>query len=150
MDDAWRIALHAAATWALVGLIWTIDVVHYPLFAHVGKGFRAYHEEHMRRITPVVGPLMLVELATGAWLWLEPPGGDGALAWGIGFALIALSWSITGLFAVPAHGRLERGGFDAAAHRALMWADRARTAVWTARGGLVLWLLVRHTAGGRA
>ena len=30
------LAAHAAATWALVGLIWTVQVVHYPLFALVG------------------------------------------------------------------------------------------------------------------
>jgi len=150
MDDAWRIALHAASTWALVGLIWTIDVVHYPLFARVGSGFRAYHEEHMRRITPVVGPLMLAELVTGAWLWLEPPAGDGAAVWGAGFALVVVTWAITGLFAVPAHGRLERGGFDAGAHRLLMWADRARTAVWTARGALVLWLVAARMGEGAA
>ena len=27
--------IHNAATWALVGLIWTIQLAHYPLFAQV-------------------------------------------------------------------------------------------------------------------
>lgn len=28
--------VHAAATWAMVGLVWFVQVVHYPLFAQVG------------------------------------------------------------------------------------------------------------------
>ena len=55
MSGPLLLAIHAAATWALVGLIWTVHVVHYPLFAAVKTGFRAYHEAHMQRITLVVG-----------------------------------------------------------------------------------------------
>ena len=56
-----------------MGLIWTVHVVHYPLFAAVKTGFRAYHEAHMQRITLVVGPLMLAELLTAFMLWADPP-----------------------------------------------------------------------------
>ena len=60
---------HYAATWALVGLIWTIQLVHYPLFAQVGRDtFKAYHHRHTTQITWVVAPLMLTELITAAWL----------------------------------------------------------------------------------
>ena len=49
--------VHAAATWFLVGLIWIIQVVHYPLFARVGEdGFVAYEAAHTRLISLVVGP----------------------------------------------------------------------------------------------
>ena len=44
------LAVHAAATWALVGLIWTVQLVHYPLFAQVGADtFRSYHARHTQR-----------------------------------------------------------------------------------------------------
>ena len=46
---------NAAVACALTGLIWTIQVVHYPLFARVGEAeWRAYEREHQRRITLVV------------------------------------------------------------------------------------------------
>ncbi|MEM6675428.1 MAG: hypothetical protein AAF726_21440 [Planctomycetota bacterium] len=151
VSPTWTIVAHAAATWALVGLIWTVHVVHYPLFAAVGKGFRAYHTSHMERMTIVVAPLMLVELATAVWLWLEPPPGTEARQWLIGLVLLGVVWLETGLFAVPQHGRLE-AGFDEATHRALMAGNLVRTLAWTARGALVAWITVRWlesaTAGG--
>lgn len=143
MGPSWTIVAHAAVTWALVGLIWTVHVVHYPLFASVGKGFRAYHESHMQRITYVVGPLMLVELVTAVSLWMSPPAGTDQRLWLAGLVLLGVVWLETGLFAVPQHGRLE-AGFDEGTHRALMAGNLVRTLAWTARGALVAWILVRY------
>ncbi|MEM9379721.1 MAG: hypothetical protein AAGB93_07190 [Planctomycetota bacterium] len=147
MSPAWMIVVHAAATWALVGLIWTVHVVHYPLFAAVGTGFRAYHESHMQRITFLVAPLMLIELATAFLLWMSPPAGTDGRMWLAGLVLLGVVWVETGLFAVPQHGRLE-AGFDGGTHRALMAGNLVRTLAWTARGLLVAWIVVRWTERG--
>ena len=41
------LVLHVAATMFMVGLIWLVQIVHYPLFAHVGADtFLAYHQRH--------------------------------------------------------------------------------------------------------
>ena len=49
-----------ATTLPLCGLIWTIQIVHYPLFSAVGNdAFSAYHIEHSRSISLVVVPLYL-------------------------------------------------------------------------------------------
>jgi hypothetical protein len=43
----------------LTGLIWTVQLVHYPLFAAVGEaGLAAYVREHGGRIGVLVVPLM--------------------------------------------------------------------------------------------
>ena len=48
----------------MTGLIWLIQCVHYP-FAQVGaEAFQDYHARHTQWITPIVGPLMLIELGT--------------------------------------------------------------------------------------
>ena len=141
MGPSWTLVAHVAATWALVGLIWTIHVVHYPLFASVGSGFRAYHESHMHRITFVVGPLMLAELVTAFALWMSPPVGTDPRLWLAGLVLLGVVWLETALFAVPQHGRLETG-FDQGTHRALMAGNLVRTLAWTGRGLLVGWILV--------
>lgn len=138
----WWVVIHAASTWALVGLIWTIHVVHYPLFAAVGSGFRSYHESHMSRITWIVGPLMLLELASGLVLWSDPPAGTSGRLWLVGLVLLGVVWVETGLFAVPQHGRLE-SGFEAETHGALMAGNLVRTLAWTARGALVAYVLVK-------
>lgn len=142
------LVLHAALTWALVGLILTIQVVHYPLFARVGAArYVAYQREHVTRITWLVAPLMGAELGTGAWLALRPPPGvPAALAW-LGLALIVLIWLSTALVQSPLHGRLA-AGFDAVQHTRLVTTNTWRTAAWLVRGALVAWWLVRALAQG--
>ena len=62
---AWVLIAHVGATLAMTGLIWLIQCVHYPLFAQVGaEAFQDYHARHTQWITPIVGPLMLIELGT--------------------------------------------------------------------------------------
>jgi len=55
----------AVASGAMCGLIWFVQVVHYPLFATItGAGSREHAIENQRRTSPVVIPFMAVELAT--------------------------------------------------------------------------------------
>lgn len=132
--------LHLAATLVMVGVIWIVQVVHYPLFSAVGSdGFASYQAEHSRRITYIVGPLMLFELATAAlFVIARPPSISASSAW-IGLALVIAIWGSTLALQVPQHSILG-GGFDAAAHRTLVLTNWIRTAAWTARGALVLYL----------
>ena len=61
--------VNLAVSWALVGLIWTIQLVHYPSFSFVAEDhFLEFHRHHTRSITWVVMPLMLVELALAFYL----------------------------------------------------------------------------------
>lgn len=125
------------ATLALVGLIWTIQIVHYPLFRRVGEdAYPAYQAGHVRRISIVVAPLMLAELATAVLLVLVPTDVPPALAW-IGLALVGVIWISTALLQAPLHARLEQG-FDARTHRRLVATNWIRTLAWTARGAIVL------------
>ena len=122
-------SLVAAAFMAGVG--WLVSVVQYPLFALVGAdAWAAYHDAHRRRITYVVLPAMVAELASAAWLALDPPAFvDPRAAWA-GLALAAGSWGLTALVAVPDHERLVRG-YDAAVGARLTRLHHLRTACWT-------------------
>ena len=133
--------IHLGATLALVGLIWTVQVVHYPLFSGVGaEGWAAYEAAHQSRITVVVAPLMLAELATAVGLVLARPAGVPAWAVIVGAALVGLIWASTAFVQVPLHNALSRGPFDGDAHARLVATNWLRTVAWTARGGLVLWM----------
>ena len=56
--------INIASTWFMVGLIWFVQIVHYPLFGYVGsKEFETFHEHHKILITPVVGFVMIVEIS---------------------------------------------------------------------------------------
>lgn len=121
---------HFAVTCVLCGLIWTIQLLHYPLLADVGaESFSAYHLAHTRNITPLVGPLMLFELASGAWLWLD---GQRSPAFLLSLGLLALVWISTALLQVPLHHQLA-GGFDPAVHARLVHSNWIRTLAWSGR-----------------
>lgn len=130
---------HFAVTCALVGLIWTIQIVQYPLFDRVGReAFPAWHAAYTAAITWVVAPLMLAELATGLWLWGVV--GHREPAFLVSLAVLALVWMATAFVQVPLHGRLAHG-FDAACHRRLVRSNWLRTSAWTLRAGLLHSLL---------
>ena len=128
-----------AATWFMVGLIWFVQVVHYPQFDGVGSdGWAAYHRRHLRGTTWVVLPVMLAELATGILLLVVRPAGVSmAIAW-IGVTLLAIVWGSTFLMQVPRHNELAANGFDAACHGRLCRGNWLRTVAWTLRGVLFI------------
>ena len=129
---------HVAATWFMVGLIWFVQIVHYPLFGRVGaEGFPAYAESHSRLTSWVVGPPMLLEASTAVLLLFFRPGSvPASLAW-IGAALLAAVWLSTAFLQVPRHTTLGLG-FDAEAHRLLVLSNWTRTIAWSLRGLIVL------------
>lgn len=132
---------HAAATLAMTGLIWFVQIVHYPLFAQVGEhAFANYEVQHCRRTSYVVMPLMLTEIATASWLALSPPAPD--TNWNVyaGLALLAVIWLSTATLQVPCHRKLETG-HDAVVVRRLVLSNWIRTIAWSARAVLAMQLL---------
>ncbi|MEM1115003.1 MAG: hypothetical protein AAF845_06100 [Bacteroidota bacterium] len=135
--------LHLASTLVMVGVIWVVQLVHYPLFANVGDAtWPAYNAGHQWRITLIVGPTMVLELATALWLVADRPAAFPAWAVLLGAALVGVIWLATAAFSVPAHNALGVS-FDAAVHARLVATNWIRTVAWTLRGGLVLWLAAR-------
>ncbi len=135
---------HAAATWALVGLIWLIQLVHYPGFGRVGaEAFAGYEAFHTRAITPLVGVLMLAEGLTALLLLGMAEGTTERLWLAAGLGLVVLVWLHTAFVAVPLHSRLS-AGYTAEAINQLVATNWVRTLAWTARGLLVGWLIWRR------
>ena len=128
-----ELTLHAAATWFMVGVIWLIQLVHYPMFAFLDRAkFKRSHAFHSKVTTCIVMPAMLLELALSAVLVWR----DGLANWPApaGFALVALLWALTFFVMVPLHRRLEAEGFDSEVHATLLRWNWMRTFAWSARG----------------
>lgn len=134
------VLLNAVATWAMVGVIWFVQLVHYPLFAaYAGDGFGRAMADHQRRTFWVVFPLMMTELVTSLALLATP----GWLPW-VGAACVGVWGFSTVLVQVPLHGRLGRDGFDPPTARWLVQTNWVRTAAWSLHGGLCGWLVASH------
>lgn len=136
---------NVGATLFLVGLIWLVQIVHYPLFARVGSAnFPQYEQEHTNLIALVVGIPMLIELLTAVAL-IGMPIKDVHPIWPIvGLGLVGVAWLATVFFSLPQHVALS-SGFDANAHRILVSTNWIRTIAWTLRGFLmlaILWVVI--------
>lgn len=139
---SWTFAAQLVSTLAMVGLIWFVQLVHYPMFANVGPAqFAEYEQIHQQRTTWVVAPLMLTEFATGAVL-LVTSYGDWQFLWYVcGACLLACIWISTAILQVPRHAALA-AGYRQRDHQALVSTNWLRTAAWTARGLIVALLAV--------
>ena len=133
--------IHAAATLYMAGLIWFVQVVHYPLMACVGpEGFADYESRHQCLTTWVVGPPMLTEMVCAiGLLWALP---DGVPTWTCyaGLGLLIVIWLSTAFLQVPRHRELE-AGFDTIVHRRLVQSNWLRTIGWTLRGAIALGMI---------
>lgn len=133
------------ATWFMVGLIWMVQVVHYPLFSQVGEPqFVEYQRLHGNRISPVVGIPMLIELSTAVLLCIAVPDPLRRPMMVVGLILVAVIWLSTAFIQVPAHTQLS-SGFNDQAHSILVVSNWIRTLAWTVRGLLMAyacWLVM--------
>ncbi|MDJ0975119.1 MAG: hypothetical protein QNJ98_11710 [Planctomycetota bacterium] len=141
MDPLHLLLLQLFAAAAMTGLIWMVQLVQYPGFAHVPeRGFRQVHQHHTAKITLVVFPLMVTELLVAMYLLAEPPAGTPAGFPWIGAALVGVVWLSTAFVQVPLHGKLaERRDLAAAAR--LVKTNWIRTAAWSLRSVLAaVWI----------
>jgi uncharacterized membrane protein len=130
-----------ASTLFLTGVIWLIQLVQYPFFAQVGEeNFPKYHASHSFWITPVVGPVMILELITSIYLTFYPPENiDLKLIW-LGLILTLVVWLSTFFLQVPMHEKLSQE-FNQEAHQFLVNSNWIRTIAWSLRSLLVSYFL---------
>ena len=137
------ILIQLVTAWFMTGVIWTVQVVHYPLFAQVGlEEFQTYEALHTKWITYVVAAPMLVELfLAGFWLIQDDRRIPKWMPYA-GALLVGIIWFATFAFSVHYHNQLMRG-FRQDSWSGLVTTNWIRTACWTARGILLVYALDR-------
>lgn len=131
---------HAAASLFLTGLIWFVQLVHYPLLREI-KGYNksAYEFTRLRLTTWVFAPAMLLEAGTGLWLmWKEPELIQIELQW-LGVGLLGIIWIAT--FVQSTRHHILAISFNEKVHGRLLRINWLRTGAWSARAVLVLYIL---------
>ena len=125
----------------MTGLIWLIQIVHYPLFKVVGKNeFQTYHNGHSLMITPLVGTVMIIELISSILLVVFPPKNASITIPIIGVILLFIIWASTAFLQIPHHNALSKA-YELEAHNLLVQTNWIRTIVWSMRGFLLLYML---------
>lgn len=127
--------LNVISAFLLTGVIWTIQIVHYPSFHYIDKlSFTNFHNFHERRISIIVMPLMLIELITSIALYIHN-------MWSIIFALnlliVGLIWCSTFFVQVPIHSILSEKK-DKNLIEKLVNTNWIRTFLWSIRMLLII------------
>ena len=133
--------INIASTWFMVGLIWFVQIVHYPLFGYIGsKEFSTFHENHKILIAPVVLIVMIIELVTSGILIFQIPMGIPNWTAIVGIILLGVIWFSTLFLQIPYHNRLS-SKFDDNALIMLVNTNWIRTICWSLRGIIMLIML---------
>ena len=117
------------STSLMVGVIWVIQLLHYPSFNFINdKKYIEFQHFHMQRISFIVIPAMLIELASALLL---------AYFFRSSLTIILLAlllgvWAITLIFFTKLHQKLTNGYNQGIVDR-LIQINWSRTILWSLR-----------------
>lgn len=122
---------HLIFTSLMVGVIWVIQLVHYPSFHYVKKdNYPLFQRFHMQRISIIVMPLMTIELLSGSYLVYD------RLYLNIYFLssilILLVIWLLTAVIFSGLHQRLEKGYGESLVNKMILY-NWIRTVLWTLR-----------------
>jgi hypothetical protein len=138
--------VETAAAIFMSGVLWTMQLLNYPLLALVGRdAFTGYETAHNRRFGLVVIPGVLAALTGTIGLLASRPRQIPSWAPGCELALVAVVIASTVALQGRQHAALARG-FDAGILRGLVRSNWIRVIAWSAAGVLALWMCHRAFA----
>lgn len=130
--------LEIVTSFSLLGLIWVIQLVHYPSFRYIAEDkFRDFILFHGKSISFIVMPLMIIELTVAIGLSFSTP----SILTFSKFGIVCLIWLSTFTLSVPKHSKLLRGR-DNKIIEGLIYTNWPRTILWTLKAVLVGYHLV--------
>lgn len=122
--------MNGLLTSLMTGVIWLVQLVHYPLFLGLDHStFPKWHQFHSRKITLIVAPLMVLELLISFLLFLGWPMAISILF----FVLTLFIWACTFFISVPLHNCLEEKGFELKVIRKLINTNWLRTGLYSVK-----------------
>lgn len=131
----------------MTGIIWFVQVVHYPLFSNVGsEQFTTYEGLHQSLTTIVVAPLMLIELFTAFALPFLITDQPARLLSVVALFLILTIFATTAFVQVPIHEKLS-SAFSAGLVERLVLTNWIRTLLWSVRSFVMVAVLVSCIGG---
>ena len=139
--DKYLFIIQILTTFMMTGIIWFVQIVHYPFFAYtIRDDFPQIGNIHATLTGYVVVPIMVLEMATSFYLAAFSTYTQFQVPFGIGAGLVLLIWGSTFFIQVPILKRM-LGSFSEEEHRKLVGTNWIRTLLWSARSVLVIYVL---------
>ena len=133
----------------MTGMIWSMQVLEYPLFALVGpKEFPAYHRRHNRGLPVFVILPSVAALVSAVVLIFTRPAHLSQWSAIVVAAIDVIVVAVTVAREAPLHGKLDREGYSAPVIRQLVRGNWIRTLLWTANGLFLLALTIQLIGAG--
>ena len=130
--------IHIVSTSIMVGVIWVIQLVHYPSFKYVKESdYIIFQKYHMRNISYIVFPVMFTELITALLIFFS---GEKSLFFVLSLICLFLIWVITGVLFTKFHSILQKGK-DLKMIEKMINANWIRTLLWTLRIIMILFVI---------
>jgi hypothetical protein len=122
------------ASFSMFGLIWTIQLVHYPSFSYINKDLSLIFQHfHQRRISYIVAPLMLIEIFLSGYFYFS----SNSDFWLIQFCLVCIIWLYTFFISIPSHNKLDKN-YSSKSLNFLVKANWLRTTLWSLKSIFIL------------
>ena len=121
--------IHFLSTSLMVGIIWVIQLLHYPTFHFIKQSdYVEFQHFHMQRISFIVVPVMIIELLSGFMLVYYFRSNLFILC----LIILLVIWLITFVFFTKLHQSL-LGGYDKIIVNKLVQINWSRTVLWSLR-----------------
>lgn len=124
----------------LCGLIWTVQLVHYPSFRYISKDkFVHFEHFHQKSISSLVVPFMILEICLSFYNLITRIEG---FIYFSSFLALLLIWFSTFFLSVPIHSKLQEGHNSENIEK-LIKTNWPRTILWTLRSLLLGSILMK-------
>ena len=128
-NESFIFILQIVFTALMTGVIWVIQLVHYPSFHYVNMVvYPKFQKFHMKRISFIVMPFMIMEMLT-AFLLVSL---NQSVVYVLNLLALILIWLSTAFLSVPCHSKLEKAYSYEQVDR-LVRTNWPRTILWSLR-----------------
>ena len=106
-SDYYLFVIHLVSTSFMVGVIWIVQLVHYPTFLFIDEQkSNDFQKFHMSRISYIVMPAMTTELFSGIYIYKYSNMAIDSNLFLLSLTILIINWIITALVFVKMHNKL--------------------------------------------
>jgi len=135
--------IHMSSCLLMTGIIWIIQIVHYPSFNFIcQKQFKNFEIFHTKSISYIVGPIMITELMSGLYFVIFLNNINTLNI--INLILLVGIWISTALISVPLHNKLTSNGYNSNNIHSLILTNWIRTILWTIRTAISMIIIIQQ------